>query len=196
MLFKKHGCVSIPVVDEQNMIQGVVTIDDILRIASEKNTANMQKIGGMEALDEPYMETPFLELIKKRSRWLVLLFLGEMFTATAMGFPEEEVSKAVVLALFLPLIISSGGNAGSQSSTLIIRAMALGEIKLRDWWENYKTRSLLRACSRVYIGLRGVCKGFYLELFFRHLWRTLAARGGDHFFLFDRGCCVGVHLGR
>lgn len=137
-IFKQYDRVALPVVDELGCMLGIVTIDDILRLASEKNTANVQQIGGTEALDAPYLETPFFELMKKRARWLVLLFIGEMFTATAMGFFEWEISKAVVLALFLPLIISSGGNAGSQSTTLIIRAMALGEVKLKDWWRIMK----------------------------------------------------------
>ena len=133
-LFEEYGRVALPVINDHKKLLGIVTIDDILRLSTEESTEDMQKVGGMEALEDPYMETPFFELMKKRSRWLVILFLGEMFTATAMGFFEAEISKAVVLALFLPLIISSGGNAGSQSSTLIIRAMALGEVKLADWW--------------------------------------------------------------
>lgn len=147
--FKKHNRVALPVIDEEGTMLGVVTIDDILRLSSKKNTSNIQKIGGTEALDEPYMETPFMELMKKRARWLVLIFLGEMFTATAMGFYENEISKAVVLALFLPLIISSGGNAGSQSSTLIIRAMALGEVRLRDWLRIMRRE----ICSGLFLGL-------------------------------------------
>lgn len=132
--FKHHGRVALPVVDEEGHLLGIVTIDDILKLAADIGSEEVQKIGGTEALDAPYMETPFFELISKRAKWLVVLFIGEGFTATAMGFFEAEISKAVVLALFLPLIISSGGNAGSQSTTLIIRAMALGEIKLKDWW--------------------------------------------------------------
>lgn len=133
-VFKEHDRIALPVVDTHKKLVGIVTIDDILRLASEESTEDMQKVGGTEALEEPYMDTPFLELMKKRSRWLVILFLGELFTATAMTFFEVQIAKAVVLSLFLPLIISSGGNAGSQSSTLIIRAMALGEIRLKDWW--------------------------------------------------------------
>ncbi len=133
-IFKEYDRVALPVIDDQKKLIGIVTIDDILRLAAEESTEDMQKVGGVEALEEPYMQTPFLELMKKRSTWLVVLFIGELFTATAMGFFEQEISQAVVLALFLPLIISSGGNAGSQSSTLIIRAMALGEVKLSDWW--------------------------------------------------------------
>lgn len=136
--FKQHNRIALPVIDEMGILLGIVTIDDILRLSNQEATKDIQKIGGMEALNEPYLQAPFLELIRKRAGWLVILFLGEMLTATAMGYFEEEIAKAVVLALFLPLIISSGGNAGSQASTLVIRAMALGEVKLRDWWKIVK----------------------------------------------------------
>jgi magnesium transporter len=132
--FRKNNRVALPVLDEKGVMIGIVTIDDVLRLAVEEETENTQKIGGVEALDEPYMKASFLKLMKKRSGWLVILFLGEMLTATAMGFFEGEIARAVVLALFVPLIISSGGNSGSQASSLIIRAMALGEVTLRDWW--------------------------------------------------------------
>ena len=112
---------------------GVVTIDDVLDVAEEAATADMQKLGGLEALSEPYVSTPLLTMVRKRATWLVVLFLGEMLTATAMGYFEDEIAKAVVLALFVPLIISSGGNSGSQAATLIVRALALGEVALRDW---------------------------------------------------------------
>lgn len=141
-LFKQHNRMALPVINEDNTLLGIVTIDDILRLSNQEATEDMQKIGGMEALNEPYLQAPFIELMKKRAGWLVILFIGEMFTATAMGFFEDEIAKAVVLALFLPLIISSGGNAGSQASTLVIRAMALGEVKLRDWWRIVKLEVL------------------------------------------------------
>lgn len=133
-VFRKYERVALPVVDSKGVLSGIVTFDDILNVVAEEDTEDMQKVGGVEALNEPYMEIPFLSLMRKRLGWLVVLFLGEMLTASAMGFFADEISKAVVLALFLPLIISSGGNAGSQASTLIIRALALGEITLRDWW--------------------------------------------------------------
>jgi len=133
--FRKNNRVALPVIDEDGIMIGIVTIDDVLRLAVEEETENIQKIGGVEALDEPYMKIPFLKLMKKRSGWLIVLFLGEMLTATAMGFFEGEIARAVVLALFVPLIISSGGNSGSQASSLIIRAMALGEVTFRDWWK-------------------------------------------------------------
>jgi magnesium transporter len=134
-IFRQYNRVALPVIDDEGKLLGIVTIDDILRLSNQEDTEDIQQIGGTEPLNESYMHTPFLELMRKRASWLVILFVGEMFTATAMGFFENEIAKAVVLALFLPLIISSGGNAGSQASTLVIRALALGEIHLRDWWK-------------------------------------------------------------
>jgi magnesium transporter len=133
-VFKMNNRVALPVVSKSNKLLGIVTIDDILWVASEEFSEDMQKMGGTEALDEPYLEMPILRLFKKRIVWLVVLFLGEMLTATAMAYFEDEIAKAVVLALFVPLIISSGGNTGSQASTLIIQAMAVGEITISDWW--------------------------------------------------------------
>ena len=133
-VFKMNNRVALPVVDDKNILLGIVTIDDILWVASEEFSEDMQKMGGTEALDEPYLEIPLLKLFKKRVVWLIVLFLGEMLTATAMGYFEDEIAKAVVLALFVPLIISSGGNSGSQASTLIIQAMAVGELSIIDWW--------------------------------------------------------------
>jgi magnesium transporter len=133
-VFKMENRVALPVVSNSNKLLGIVTIDDILWVAEEEFSEDMQKMGGTEALDQPYLETPILKLFKKRIVWLVVLFVGEMLTATAMGYFEDEIARAVVLALFVPLIISSGGNSGSQASTLIIQAMAVGEITISDWW--------------------------------------------------------------
>ncbi len=133
-VFKMNNRVALPVVDDKNILLGIVTIDDVLWVASEEFSEDMQKMGGTEALDEPYLEIPLIKLFKKRVVWLIVLFLGEMLTATAMGYFEDEIAKAVVLALFVPLIISSGGNSGSQASTLIIQAMAVGELSIIDWW--------------------------------------------------------------
>ena len=133
-IFRKYARVALPVIDTKGILLGIVTFDDIISASVEENTEDMQKIGGVEALGEPYMEISFFELMRKRVGWLSILFFGEMLTASALGYFQNEIAKAVVLALFLPLIISSGGNAGSQASTLIIRSMALGEISLRDWW--------------------------------------------------------------
>jgi magnesium transporter len=133
-LFRREDRKALPVVDDRDTLIGIITIDDMLQVAEAEATRETQRIGGSEALDEPYMTIGLGRMIKKRAGWLVFLFLGEMLTATAMGFFEKEIEKAVVLALFVPLIISSGGNAGSQASTLVIRALAVGELKLADWW--------------------------------------------------------------
>jgi magnesium transporter len=132
--FKMNNRVALPVVSKSNKLLGIVTIDDVLWMANEEFSEDIQLIGGTSALDQPYLEIPLSRLFKKRIVWLVVLFLGEMLTATAMAYFEDEIAKAVVLALFVPLIISSGGNSGSQASTLIIQAMAVGEISLYDWW--------------------------------------------------------------
>src|SRR5215475_691923 len=128
-----YHLLAVPVVDHENKLVGTVTVDDVIEVIRDTTTEEFQKLGGLEALDEPYVRTPMLTLVKKRARWLVVLFLGEMLTATAMGYYEREIAKAVVLALFVPLVISSGGNSGSQAATLVIRAMVLGEVTLRDW---------------------------------------------------------------
>ena len=133
-LFARHNLMMIPVVDSEKRIKGVVTFDDIIDVVQEEATEDIQKIGGTEALDAPYLQIPLRRMVQKRAGWLTALFLGEMLTATAMGHFEDEIARAVVLALFVPLIISSGGNSGSQATTLVIRAMALGEVRLRDWW--------------------------------------------------------------
>jgi magnesium transporter len=134
-VFKMNNRVALPVVSKSNKLLGIITIDDVLWVAEEEYSEDMQKIGGTQALDEPYLEMPLFKLFKKRIGWLVVLFLGEMLTATAMGYFEDEIRKFVVLALFIPLIISSGGNTGSQASTLIIQAMAVGEITVANWWK-------------------------------------------------------------
>jgi magnesium transporter len=133
-VFKMNNRVALPVVSKSKKLLGIITIDDILWVAEEEYSEDMQKIGGTQALDEPYLEMPLFKLFKKRVGWLIVLFIGEMLTATAMGYFEGEIQKFVVLALFIPLIISSGGNTGSQASTLIIQAMAIGEITLANWW--------------------------------------------------------------
>lgn len=133
LIFQQQGLLALPVVDEAGHMKGIVTLDDIADTIQEEATEDIQKIGGMETLDAPYMKTPLPELIRKRAGWLSILFLGQMFTATAMAYFQMEIERAVIIALFIPLIISSGGNSGSQASTLIIRAMALGEVRMRDW---------------------------------------------------------------
>jgi len=166
---------AVPVVDSEGHIKGIVTVDDIVDVVREEATEDIQKFGGMEALDAPYLQVAFARMVKKRASWLAALFLGEMLTATAMTYFEDEIAKAVVLALFVPLIISSGGNSGSQASTLVIRAMALGEVRLRDWW-----RILLRELGA------GVVLGSVLGSigFLRIIvWQKITPLYGEHYLL-------------
>jgi magnesium transporter len=153
--FKMNNRVALPVVDDNNVLLGIVTIDDILWVANEEFSEDMQKMGGTEALNEPYLEIPLLKLFRKRVGWLIILFLGEMLTATAMGYFEDELAKAIILALFIPLIISSGGNSGSQASTLIIQAMAVGEIYISDWWRVLKREILSGIMLGTVLGIIG-----------------------------------------
>lgn len=171
-VFRKYDRAALPVIDSAGVLVGIVTVDDMLDVAEEEATEDIQKIGGMEALDEPYMRIPLWRMVRKRAGWLVILFLGEMLTATAMSSYQDEIAKAVVLALFLPLIISSGGNSGSQASTLIIRAMALGEVTLRDWWR-VASRELQAGLSLgVILGTIGAVRvavwSFIGEKYFHH----------------------------
>lgn len=132
-VFSKNNRVALPVIDKNGLLLGIVTMDDVLRLSKQEDTEDIQKLGGVEALEEPYMDVPIPLMIRKRAVWLIVLFFGELLTASAMAYFEDEIAKAVVLALFVPLIVSSGGNSGSQAATLIIRAMALGEITINDW---------------------------------------------------------------
>ncbi|MCG8343136.1 MAG: magnesium transporter [Chlorobiales bacterium] len=154
--FKRYDRVALPVVDSNGYLIGIVTVDDMLDVAEEEETEDIQKFGGIEALEEPYMDLPILEVIKKRGVWLVVLFLGEMLTASAMAFFEDELAKAIVLATFIPLIISSGGNSGSQAATLIIRALALGEITIKDWWRVMRREILSGLALGSILGLIGI----------------------------------------
>lgn len=133
-VFKMNNRVALPVTDDNNILLGIVTIDDMLWVANEEFSEDIQKIGGTEALDEPYLDVPFFKLIKKRVGWLIILFVSEMLTATAMAYFADEIQKAFILSIFVPLIMSSGGNSGSQASTLIIQALAVGDVSLKDWW--------------------------------------------------------------
>ncbi len=183
-IFKMNNRVALPVIDDKNILLGIVTIDDILWVANEEFSEDMQKIGGTEALDEPYLEMPIFKLFKKRVVWLAVLFVGEMLTATAMGFFEDEIAKAVVLALFVPLIISSGGNSGSQASTLIIQAMAVGEIHVTDWWKVMRRELISGMLLGSVLGIVG-----FLRVI---LWNTLFNSYGDHAMLI--GLTVGFSL--
>ena len=141
-VFAENDLFAVPVVDAENRLQGIVTFDDIVDVVQEEATEDIQKLGGMEALDAPYLSVDLRKMVKKRAGWLSALFIGEMLTASAMAYFEDEIAKAVVLALFVPLIISSGGNSGSQATTLVIRAMALGELRLKDWWTRRSKREI------------------------------------------------------
>lgn len=174
-VFRKYDRSALPVVDFKGILLGIVTVDDIMDVAVREDTEDIQRIGGVEALQEPYMDTPFFSLMQKRIGWLVVLFVGEMLTASAMGYFEEEIAQAVVLALFLPLIISSGGNAGSQASTLIIRAMALGEISLRDWWRIMRREVF----AGLFLGIGLGCLGFMRVA----IWSLFSTMYGPHWLL-------------
>jgi len=151
----RYNLLAVPVTEDGRLV-GVITVDDVLDVLERAATEDIQKIGGTEALDEPYLRMPLLRLLRRRAGWLLVLFLGEMLTATAMSFFEQEIARAVVLALFVPLIISSGGNSGSQAATLVIRALALGEVRLADWWRVLR-RELLSGLS---LGTVLGCVGF------------------------------------
>ncbi|MFN2540998.1 MAG: magnesium transporter [Chthoniobacterales bacterium] len=157
-LFRKYDRAALPVLDSNGVLVGIVTSDDMLDVAEEEATEDIQKFGGMEALDEPYMRISLWRMVRKRAGWLIILFLGEMLTATAMANYQHELAKALVLALFLPLIISSGGNSGSQASTLMIRAMALGEVTLRDWWKVMRREVQAGLFLGVILGIIGIIR--------------------------------------
>jgi len=157
-MFRKYDRTVLPVVDRRGVLLGVVTVDDVLDVAEETATREIQKFGGLEALEEAYAATPVLELVRKRATWLIVLFLGEMLTASAMGVFEDEIKQAVVLALFVPLIISSGGNSGSQAATLIVRALAVQEITLHDWWMVMRREILSGLILGLVLGTIGFCR--------------------------------------
>jgi len=182
--FKMNNRVALPVVSKSNKLLGIVTIDDVLWVANEEFSEDMQKMGGTEALDEPYIETPIFKLFKKRVVWLIILFFGELITISAMQSYEDEIAKVVILATFIPLIISSGGNSGSQASTLIIQAMALGEITIADWWRIMKREIV----SGLLLGL-SLCLIAFSVIF---IWQNFADTFGDHAALI--GLTVGCSL--
>jgi magnesium transporter len=172
-IFSQQNIMALPVIDEWGHMKGIVTFDDIASVLQEEATEDIQKLGAVEALDLPYMRTPFAEMIQKRAGWLIILFFGEMLTASAMGYFQGELEKAVVLALFIPLIISSGGNSGSQASTLIIRALALGELRLKDWWRVLAKELLSGASLGLILGLVGLTRIL--------LWPTKVELYGPHY---------------
>jgi magnesium transporter len=175
LLFAQHDLMALPVVDAAGRMKGIVTVDDIVDVVQEEATEDIQKIGGMEALDAPYLQIGFAQMVRKRAGWLSALFLGEMLTATAMGYYEDEIARAVVLALFIPLIISSGGNSGSQASTLAIRAMALDEVRLRDWWRVVRREIAAGVVLGAILGAIGLSRIL--------LWPTRTQIYGEHYLL-------------
>jgi magnesium transporter len=183
-VFKKYDRVALPVIDGAGVLIGIVTIDDILDIAEEEATEDIHKSAAIQALEDSYSSTSVFQMIKKRAGWLSILFVSEMFTATAMGFFEHEISKAIVLALFVPLIISSGGNSGSQASTLIIRALALSELKLKDWFYVFR-RELF---SGLILGIILAAIGF-LRIF---VWQETANTYGGSWFLVALTVCFSL----
>ncbi|MBZ5530794.1 MAG: magnesium transporter [Acidobacteriia bacterium] len=174
-IFEKYDRIALPVTDDAGKMLGIITIDDVLDVAEARDTEDFQKIGGSEALDAPYTQVSTLTLVRKRGGWLSALFLGEMLTATAMGYFEGEIAKAVVLALFVPLIISSGGNSGSQASSLIIRALALQELRLRDWFRVFRRELLSGVILGTLLGAIGFLRialweRFHLYNYGPHYW--------------------------
>jgi magnesium transporter len=174
-LFMRHHLMMMPIVDAEQRIKGVVSVDDIVDVVQEEATEDIQKIGGVATLEGPYLQIPLLKMVRKRAGWLSALFLGEMLTATAMGQFAGEIERAVVLALFVPLIISSGGNSGSQATTLVIRAMALGEVRIRDWFRVIR-RELITS-----LGLGTILASIGLARILT--WQVLFKAYGEHYFL-------------
>lgn len=183
-VFRRYDRNALPVTGPDNELIGIVTADDMLDVASEEATEDIQKLGGSEALDEPYTTIALGKMVKKRAGWLIVLFLGEMLTATAMSYFEDEIAKAVVLALFVPLIISSGGNAGSQAATLVIRAMALGEVTLARWWLVMRRELVAGFLLGLVLGAIG-----FLRIV---LWAQFSGIYGEHYLLV--ASTVGVAL--
>ena len=174
-LFQRHDFTALPVIDQTGRMQGVVTADDIVHVVQEEATEDIQKMGGSEALDAPYSSVGFWPMVKKRGGWLSALFLGEMLTATAMAYFEDEIAKAVVLALFVPLIISSGGNSGSQASTILVRALALGEVRLSQWWRVARREVMTGVVLGCLLGTLGALRIL--------VWQAFTPTYGPHYLL-------------
>jgi magnesium transporter len=181
--FAEADLMAIPVVDATGRMKGIVTADDIVDVVREEATEDIQKIGGTSALDAPYLQMGFGSMIKKRAGWLTALFLGEMLTASAMGHFESEIEKAAVLAIFIPLIISSGGNCGSQGSTLVIRAMALGEVRLRDWWRVFSRELASGLTLGAILGAVGFTRIMIWQVLFKNAKDPDLGYYGTHYFL-------------
>ena len=174
-VFRREDRTVLPVIEADGRVVGIITADDVLDVAEAAATEDIHKIGGMEAFDEPYFEISFSRMIRKRAGWLVLLFLGEMLTVTAMGYFEQEIARAVVLDLFIPLIISSGGNSGSQASTLVTRALALGELSLGDWYRVLRCELVSGLTLGSALGAIVLSPHCHLVRLFGSLWPALAA---------------------
>ena len=183
-LIAQHDLVAIPVLDAEGRMKGIVTVDDIVDVVREEATEDIQKLGGTEALDAPYLDVGFAEMVRKRGVWLLVLFVGELFTASAMAHYEDDLARALVLALFIPLVISSGGNSGSQASTLVIRAIALGEVRLRDWWRVLRRELLSGLALGALLGGVGLLRIL--------LWPGRETVYGPHYALV--GVAVGISL--
>ena len=174
-VFKKYDRIALPVVDKFNVLIGIVTVDDVLDVAEEEATEDIHKLAAVEAFEEPFPTIPLLEMVKKRAVWLTILFIAQILTAIVLGYFESEISKAIVLSMFIPLIISSGGNSGSQAATLVIRAMAVGEIALNDWWRIMRREILSGLIIGLILGMLG-----FLQV---ALLANFSAAIGVHWFL-------------
>lgn len=175
-VFKMNNRVALPVIDNNRVLLGIITIDDILWIADEEYSEDMQKFGGSGTLDEPYLDMPLHQLVWKRAGWLIILFIGELLTASVMQYYEDQLAKVIVLAMFLPLMISSGGNSGSQASTLIIQAMAVGDVRLSDWWKVFRREILSGLSLGIILGIIGFIRIYVWHFIFPNLY-------GDHWIM-------------
>ncbi len=183
-VFKKYDRIALPVTGANGILIGIVTVDDIIDVAEEETTEDIQKIGAVSALEEPYTSISLFRMLKKRVGWLSILFVGEMLTASVMGYYESAIQKAVVLSLFIPLIVSSGGNSGSQAATLIIRALALGEISIKDWWFVIRREFI----SGLLLGLVLASLGFIRI----YIWQVTSGMYGPHWFLIGAAVCISI----
>ena len=171
-MFADSNLLAVPVVDDAGRMKGIITVDDIVDVVTEEASEDIHKFGGAQAFDAPYMEIGLWSMIRKRAGWLAILFVGEMLTATAMARYEDYIERAVVLAVFIPLIISSGGNSGSQAATLVIRAMALGELRLRDWWRVIRREIPTGLALGSVLAILGVTRIF--------VWQAVSGTYGSH----------------
>ncbi|MBM4335001.1 MAG: magnesium transporter [Deltaproteobacteria bacterium] len=183
-ILAQHDLIALPVVDRDGRMKGIVTVDDIVDVVQAEATEDIQKLGGMEAMEEPYLEIAFGRMLRRRGGWLSVLFVGELLTASAMAYFEDELMRAIVLSLFVPLIISSGGNSGSQASTLVVRAMSLDEVRLRDWWRVVQREIGAGLALGALLGALGFIRVV--------LWQAIWPDYGEHALLL--GATVGVSL--